>query len=73
MGARRIFAFDIDNSRLDIAKEYGADICINTMDDNFREEIKEHTRGRGFEMVIETGCRIYRKNYAWRSLPIKEM
>lgn len=54
MGARRIFAFDIDNSRLDIAKEYGADICINTMDDNFREEIKEHTRGRGFEMVIET-------------------
>jgi len=54
LGARRIFAFDIDNKRLDIARDYGADVCINTGDDDFREKVNELTRGRGFDMVIET-------------------
>lgn len=54
LGARHIFAFDIDDERLDIAKEYGADICINTGDEGFREKALEYTNGRGFEMVVET-------------------
>ena len=54
MGAKRIFAFDIDSRKLDIASKYGADVCINTMDDSFSEKIEELTRNRGFEMVIET-------------------
>lgn len=53
LGAKRIFAFDIDPERLNIAKEYGADICINTGDESFKEAIADLTGGRGFEMVVE--------------------
>ncbi len=54
LGAKRIFAFDIDEERLAVAKEYGADFCLNTADSNFRDVIDKKTSGRGFEMVIET-------------------
>lgn len=53
LGAKRIFAFDVDHKKLDIAREYGADVCINTGEENFREMIEELTHGRGFEMVVE--------------------
>lgn len=53
LGAKRIFAFDVDPKKLDIAREYGADVCINTGDENFKEIIKDFTDGRGFEMVVE--------------------
>lgn len=53
LGAKRIFAFDVDSKKLDIAREYGADICINTGDENFRKKIGDFTAGRGFEMVVE--------------------
>lgn len=54
LGARRIIAFDIDQEKLEIAKEYGADVCINTGSENFRELIAEVSDGRGFPMVVET-------------------
>ncbi len=54
LGAKRIFAFDIDEERLAVAKEYGADFCLNTADSDFRDVIDKKTSGRGFEMVIET-------------------
>jgi L-iditol 2-dehydrogenase len=54
LGAKRIFAFDIDEKKLQLAKEYGADVCINTKDADFKEKIQELTAGRGFEMVIES-------------------
>jgi L-iditol 2-dehydrogenase len=53
-GAKRIFAFDIDEERLKVAKEYGADFCLNTRDEPFRELIDRETDGWGLEMVIET-------------------
>lgn len=54
LGAKRITVFDIDNDRLAIAKELGADICLNTGNDGFREIVSNETKGRGFKMVIDT-------------------
>lgn len=53
LGAKRIFAFDIDQERLEVAREYGADFCINTGERDFRELIEEETEGRGFPQVVE--------------------
>jgi len=54
LGAKRIFALDIDNDRLNLAKKYGADFCINTQNEKFRDIIQQETEDRGFEMVVET-------------------
>jgi len=54
LGARRIFAFDLDPSRLAIAKKYGADFCFNTTDKDFHQEVMELTKGRGLPMILET-------------------
>ncbi len=54
LGARRVYAFDIDNEKLSIASEYGAHVCINTGDPDFKDEVWELTNGRGFEMIVET-------------------
>lgn len=54
LGANRIFAFDIDPAKLEIAKEYGADFCFNTGDSNFKEKVEKESNGRGFPMVVET-------------------
>jgi L-iditol 2-dehydrogenase len=53
LGAKRIFAFDIDQERLEVAHEYGADICINTGEKDFREIIAAETKDRGFPLVVE--------------------
>lgn len=53
LGARRIFALDVDEERLEVAKQYGADVCLNTKDENFKEIAYDETDGRGFEMVVE--------------------
>lgn len=54
LGANRVFALDIDETRLEIAKEYGAHVCINTGDPSFKDKVYDLTNGRGFEMVVET-------------------
>lgn len=54
LGAKHIYAFDIDDEKLKIAKEYGAYACINTGEEGFKEEIDKVTHGRGFNMVVET-------------------
>jgi L-iditol 2-dehydrogenase len=54
LGAKRIFAFDIDDQRLQAASEYGADVCLNTREQGFKEIAEQATNGKGFEMVIET-------------------
>ncbi len=53
-GARRVFVFDIDNDRLKLAKELGADETINTLDPDFRSVVTELTNGRGFKYIYET-------------------
>jgi len=55
LGARRIFAFDINRERLAVAAGYGADFCLCTGDEDFRQSLQQETNGRGVEMVVETG------------------
>ncbi|GMQ64303.1 galactitol-1-phosphate 5-dehydrogenase [Vallitalea maricola] len=54
MGAKDITVFDIDDERLKIALELGADNVINTKTDDIAEQVKKITNGKGFQMVIET-------------------
>jgi len=53
-GAKRVFVFDIDNDRLAIARKFGADVTINTLDKDFKETVKDMTNNRGFAYVYET-------------------
>lgn len=53
-GAKRVFVFDIEDSRLNLASRLGADITINTMDNNFKDVINELTDNKGFGFVFET-------------------
>lgn len=54
MGAKNIYAFDIDDERLAVAKEYGAYETINTGQEGFLDRVWELTDSRGFENVVET-------------------
>lgn len=53
-GAKRVFVFDIDDDRLELAKTLGVDITINTKTDDVKAKVKEYTNGRGFAYVYET-------------------
>lgn len=51
MGASKIFATDIDDFRLKIAKDMGADVTINA-NENVAEEVKKHNNGELADLVI---------------------
>lgn len=53
-GAKRVFVFDIDDDRLDIARKLGVDITINTRDKDFKCVVKQLTNNSGFGFVFET-------------------
>lgn len=53
-GARKVFVFDIDNDRLRLAERFGADVTINTRDDDFENKLKDLTGERGLAFVFET-------------------
>jgi L-iditol 2-dehydrogenase len=53
-GARTVTVFDLENSRLDLARKLGADYGINTRAASFMDEAKALTGGRGFGAVFET-------------------
>lgn len=53
-GAKRVFVFDIDDDRLELASRLGADVTINTKTEDVKEKVKEYTNGRGFAYVYET-------------------
>ena len=52
MGARVAIA-DLLESRLALAKEYGADLIINNKADNFEEKCDAFTGGCGFDVCVE--------------------
>lgn len=54
MGAREITVFDVEDNKLKIAKELGADHLINTLNEDVADRVKAITKGKGFEMVLET-------------------
>src|ERR687893_1121650 len=54
-GPGRIVAVDLDNSRLERAREFGADVTINNSSENVVERVQEMTDGLGADVVMEAG------------------
>ncbi len=52
-GASRIIAVDIINEKLSTAKEFGADITINSREKDPVKEIREITGGKGADVTFE--------------------
>lgn len=52
-GCGTIIAVDLDDKKLEMAKELGADIAIKSNEGNPIETIKMHTNGRGADIAIE--------------------
>jgi L-iditol 2-dehydrogenase len=53
-GARKVVVFDISDERLELAKKFGADECINTLEEGFIQQAKRLTDVKGFDYVYET-------------------
>lgn len=53
-GAKTIIAYDIDEGRLALAKRMGADVCINTITSDYKEETMKATDNKGCDYVFET-------------------
>lgn len=52
-GAGRIFATDIDDVKLDVAKKMGADVVINTRNQTASDIVLKATEGRGVDCVVD--------------------
>ncbi len=52
-GPGKIVAVDLDNSRLERAREFGADVTINNSSENAVERVQEMTDGLGADVVME--------------------
>jgi len=55
-GARKVIVIGAPQARLDLAREFGADLCIsveNTTPEERLELVKSHTSGRGADIVLE--------------------
>ncbi|MGE6717565.1 galactitol-1-phosphate 5-dehydrogenase [Peribacillus frigoritolerans] len=53
-GAKKVYAIDIDDKKLQIAKELGADVVINSLEKLAHEQMMEHTNGRGVDLAVES-------------------
>lgn len=53
-GAKKVYAIDIDDKKLEMAREAGADILINSINKPAHEQIMEHTNGKGVDLAIES-------------------
>ena len=53
-GAKKVYAIDIDDKKLEMAKEAGADVLINSLNKPAHEQIMEHTNGQGVDVAIES-------------------
>jgi L-iditol 2-dehydrogenase len=53
-GARPVIAVDIDDAKLELARQAGADLCINAANADALALIREVTGGRGVDVVLET-------------------
>ncbi len=53
-GAKTIIGVDLEQSRLDVAKEMGATHTINLSEDNLDDKVMKYTNGVGVDLAIET-------------------
>lgn len=84
-GASTVVVVDVDDSKLAIAKKLGADVVINSMDEDPVVKVKELTEGTGADVVVEAAgseatfnaaSEMIRHNgifvlYSWVTTPIK--
>jgi L-iditol 2-dehydrogenase len=52
-GCSRIVAVDLDEARLKLAAEYGADLCLNAARCDVAAEVRTYTSGRGADVGLE--------------------
>jgi L-iditol 2-dehydrogenase len=52
-GCSRIVAVDLDEARLKLAAEYGADLCLNSSGCDVAAEVRTYTSGRGADVGLE--------------------
>jgi L-iditol 2-dehydrogenase len=52
-GCARIFAVDLEDSKLAMARKLGAEITLNPKRDDVAEEVKRLTGGRGADVAVE--------------------
>jgi len=52
-GAARVFVLDVDESRLELARELGATETFNSRDEKVIGQIAERTNGRGADVALE--------------------
>ena len=57
-GSKKVVVFDINDKRLALAKKLGADEVINTTRENFMEQAKAITGGKGYGYVFETAGQV---------------
>lgn len=53
-GASKIIAIDVEDSKLEVAKDFGATHGMNARSNDLAEQIKEATNGRGADFVFVT-------------------
>lgn len=52
-GAKRVIAVDIEDEKLQIAQELGADYTINSLHEDVLEKVAEYTDGMNADIVVE--------------------
>jgi len=53
VGAKKIIAVEINQYRIDLAKELGADVVINPLKEDVIQRMFEETKGKGIDVVAE--------------------
>jgi threonine dehydrogenase-like Zn-dependent dehydrogenase len=51
--AGKVIAVDIDSKKLDLARQFGADVCISADDHDFRSKILMNSNKRGADVAFE--------------------
>ncbi len=54
LGAKSICAVDIDNSKLEKAKSMGADLVINSKDEDYKQALQQFESSREPQLILET-------------------
>lgn len=52
-GASKVFAFDLNDYRLDLAQKMGADVVVNSKNQDPLQVVAKHTDGNGVDVVCE--------------------
>jgi len=52
-GAKQVIVSDLNEFRLDLARQVGADVCVNSGKADLKQEILKRTDGRGADVVLE--------------------